>query len=127
MRLVNSTSAGLQNLQAVFGPEVLGMVRDWTVSLYTDDYVAGVAPAFTQPSWNFRTAFPAAPVSPSSYPLVGAVRSMNDETGHQVMLRGGSGGFWRFAVMPGREASIRVTSSGVVPPATVRATIVRRQ
>jgi hypothetical protein len=127
MRLVNSTSAGLQNLQGVFGTNVLGMVRDWIVSLYTDDYVAGVPASFTQPSWNFRTAFPAAPVSPRPYPLIDAVRSMTNETSHQVSLRGGSGGFWRFAVTPGREASIRVTASGVAPPATVRATIVRRQ
>jgi hypothetical protein len=127
MRLVNSTSAGLQNLQAAFGTDVLGMLRDWTVSLYTDDYVGGVPPSLTQPSWNFRSAFPVAPVSPRPYPLVDAVRSMSNETSHQVTLRGGSGGFWRFAVPPGREASIRVTSSGFVPPATVRATIVRRQ
>jgi hypothetical protein len=127
MRLVNSTNAGLQNLQAVFGNDVVGMVRDWIVSLYTDDYVVGVPTSFTQPSWNFRTGFPAAPVSARSYPLVDAVRSMSNEISHQLTLRGGSGAFWRFAVTPGREAAIRVTSSGVVPPATVRATIVRRQ
>jgi hypothetical protein len=127
MRLVNSTNGGFDNLRAVFGTDVLGMLRDWTVSLYTDDYVVGVPAALTQPSWNFRSAFPAAPVSPRSYPLIDAVRSMSNEAGHQGALRGGSGGFWRFAVMPGREASIRVTSSGVVPPATIRATIVRRQ
>jgi hypothetical protein len=127
MRLVNSTTAGLRNLQGVFGANVLDMVRDWTVALYTDDYVDGVAAALTQPSWNFRTAFPAAPVSPRSYPLLDVVRSMNNETAHQVTLRGGSGGFWRFAVVPGREASIRVTANGVAPPATIRATIVRRR
>jgi hypothetical protein len=126
MRLVNSTSAGFDNLQAVFGPDVVGMVRDWVVSLYTDDYIPDVAPAFTQASWNFRTAFPSAPISPRPYPLIDAVRRMSDETLHAVTLRGGSGAFFRFAVAAGRQASIRVTSSGgVMPPATVRATIVR--
>jgi hypothetical protein len=127
MRLVNSRSAGLQNLQAVFGPNVLGLVRNWTVSLYTDDYVTGVPPALTQPSWNFRTIFPALPASAVPYPLVDVVRTLPDELPHSISLRGGSGGFIRFAVVPGGEASIRVTSSGVAPPATVRATIVRRQ
>jgi hypothetical protein len=127
MRLVNSTSAGFQNLQAVFGADILGLLREWVVSLYTDDYIPGVAPSLTQPSWDFRTAYPSAPVSPRSYPLVDAVRRMSDGASHGVALRGGSGGFLRFAVTPGREASIRVTSGGVVPPATVRATIVRRR
>jgi hypothetical protein len=127
MRLVNSTSAGLQNLQTVFGPDVLAMLRDWVVSLYTDDYVPNVGPSFTQPSWDFRTAFPSAPVSARPYPLVDAVRLMSDGASHSVSLRGGSGAFLRFAVTPGGEATIRVTSSGVVPPPTVRATIVRRR
>lgn len=127
MRLVNSSSAGLQNLRTVFGADVLGMVRDWTVSLYTDDYVPGVPLALTQPSWDFRSAFPVAPASRRPYPLVEAVRSMSNETPHQASLRGGAGAFWRFAITPDREASIRVTSGGVVPPPTVRATIVRRQ
>jgi hypothetical protein len=127
MRLVNSTTSGLQNLEAVFGSDVLGMMRDWVVSLYADDYVEGVAPFFTQPSWNFRTAYPAAPGSSQTYPLVGAVRGMSNDLSHQTTLRGGSGAFYRFSVAPGREASIRVTSGGIVPPATVRATIVRRR
>jgi hypothetical protein len=127
MRLANSTTAGLQNLQAVFGDGVLGLVRDWVVSLYADDYIAGVLPSFTQPSWNFRTAFLRVPGSPRSYPLLNAVRSMTDEASHQAVLRGGGGAFYRFSVAPGREASIRVTASGVAPPPTVRATILRRR
>jgi hypothetical protein len=127
MRLVNGTTAGLQNLQTVFGTDVLGLVRDWIVSLYTDDYVEGVAASFTQPSWNFRTAFPAAPASASAYPLVNAVRTMINDAAHGVSLRGGTGAFYRFSVAPGGEASIRLTSSGVVPAPTVRATILRRR
>ena len=125
MKLVNSTSAGLANLQAVFGPDVLQMLREWTVSLYTDDYVAGVPASFWQPSWNFRTAFPAMPASPRPYPLVEGVRTLADEGTQTVVLNGGSGAFLRFSVAAGREAAIRVTSNGVGPPATVRATIVR--
>jgi hypothetical protein len=127
MRLVNSTTAGFENLQAVFGPDVLSIVRDWAVSVYADDYIPDVAARLTQPSWNFRTAYPSAPISPRSYPLVDAVRRMTDGVSHAVTLRGGSSAFFRFAVAPGREAAIRVTSGGFLPPATVRATIVRRR
>ncbi len=127
MRLVNSRTAGLANLQAVFGANVLDMVRDWTISIYADDYVSGIAAALTQPSWDFRTAYPALPASPRAYPLLDAVRSLSDASTHTVSLRAGSGTFLRFTVVAGHEASIRVTLNGVAPPATVRATIVRRQ
>jgi hypothetical protein len=127
MRLVNTTSAGIDNLQSVFGPDVLNMVRDWTVSVYADDYVPDVAAFLTQPSWNFRTAYPALPTSARPYPLVDAVRVMRDGVSHHVAVRGGSGAFLRFAVTPGREAAIHVTAGGLLPPPTVQATIVRRQ
>jgi hypothetical protein len=127
MRLVNSTAAGIQNLQAVFGANAVSMVRDWTVSVYSDDYIAGVLPVYTQPSWNFRTAYPASPASPRPYPLVDAVRTLSNDVTQIAPLRGGSGAFYRFAVVAGKEAALRVSVSGTVPPATVQATIVRRQ
>jgi hypothetical protein len=127
MRLVNTRTAGLANLREVFGPDVLAMLRDWTISLYTDDYVPGVAPAHSQPSWNFRAVFPAMPGSPRSYPLVEGVRTLVDDGTQTVVLNGGSGAFLRFSVAAGRDAAIRVTSNGFAPPATVRATIVRRR
>jgi hypothetical protein len=126
-RLVNSRAAGIANLQAVFGANVGEMVRDWIVSLYTDDYVSGTALTLTQPSWNFRAAYPALPTSRRPYPLTDAVRSLPEASTQTVSLRAGSGAFLRFAVVPGREASIRVTSNGLAPPAAVRATIVRRR
>jgi hypothetical protein len=125
MRLVNTRTAGLVNLAEVFGPDVLRMLREWTVSLYTDDYVPGVASPLSQPSWNFRSAFPALPVLPRSYPLLEGVRTLADDATQTVVLNGGSGAFLRFSVAAGRAAAIRVTSNGFAPPATVRATIVR--
>ena len=127
LRLVNTRTAGLANLREVFGPDVLAMLRDWTISLYTDDYVVGVGSAHSQPSWNFRTVFPAMPGSPRSYPLAEGVRTLVDDGIQTVVLNGGSGAFLRFSVAAGRDAAIRVTSNGFAPPATVRATIVRRR
>jgi hypothetical protein len=127
MRLVNTRTAGLANLRDVFGPDVLGMLREWTVSLYTDDYVVGVESRLSQPSWNFRTAFPALPLLPRPYPLVEGVRTLVDDATQTVVLNGGSGAFLRFSVAAGQQAAVRVTSNGFAPPATVRATIVRRR
>jgi hypothetical protein len=127
MRLVNSTTAGIQNLQGVFGTDVVSMIRDWTVSVYTDDYVAGVAAAYTQLSWNFRTAFLSTPAGRRPYPLVDAVRILVNDATQTVPLQGGSGAFFRFGVTAGGEAAVLVTAGGSVPPPTVQATVVRRQ
>jgi hypothetical protein len=125
MRLVNSTSYGLFNLADVFGPGILAMMQQWQLSLYADDAVAGLHAAFTQPSWDFRSLFPALPTSPRPYPLDGTVLTLSDDVARSFALRGGSGAFLRFGISSGREASIRVTSGGVVPPAVVQAMVMR--
>jgi hypothetical protein len=127
MRLVNSPVGGFANLMDVFGPDVPQMIAEWNVSVYTDDYVPGVGVAGSQPSWNFRTAYPALPGAPQAYPLMSAVRTLSNDVAQAISLRGGGSAFLRFAVTPGREAVVRVTSSGSVPPPTVQATIVRTQ
>jgi hypothetical protein len=127
MRLVNSTTSGFDNLSDVFGPGVLLMMHEWNLSMYTDDYVPGVDAPHAEPSWNFRTAYPALPTSARPYPLVGAVRTLSNDAPQTLSLRGGSAAFLRFGVVSGREAVVRVTSSGAVPPPVVRATIVRTQ
>jgi hypothetical protein len=125
MQLVNSPTRGFTNLANVFGAGVVEMVHEWNLSVYADDHVPGVAAAYAQPSWNFRTAYPALPSSPTPYPLGGAVGTLSNEVTRSVSLRGGSAAFLRFAVTPGREAAIRVASRGSVAPRTVRATIIR--
>ncbi|MDQ3996437.1 MAG: Ig-like domain-containing protein, partial [Gemmatimonadota bacterium] len=72
MRLVNSTSFGFHNLADVFGPGVLQMMHDWSLSMYTDDHVPGVVATHVDPSWNFRTAYPARPAAAGPFPLVNA-------------------------------------------------------
>jgi hypothetical protein len=124
-RLVNSRAYGFDNLADVFGSGVLLMMHDWNLSMYTDDYVPGVGAGESEPSWNFRTAYPAMPVGARPYPLAAAVRTLVDETADAVTLRGGSAAFYRFGVSAGREASIRVTSGGALAPPFVRATIIR--
>jgi hypothetical protein len=124
MRLVNSPVAGFDNLRDVFGPGVHEMLHDWTVSVYTDDNVAGIDPAHAQASWDFRTVYPAMPTSPRAYPLA-TPSALSDGIAHSLTLRGGSGAFLRFGVLAGREAAVHLTSDGMLPPLFVLATIVR--
>jgi hypothetical protein len=125
MRLVNSTSFGLFNLADVFGPGILGMMQQWQISLYADDAVAGLDADFTQPSWDFRSVFPAVPGSPRPYPLDASVLTLSNDVARSISLRGGSGAFLRFGIAGGREASIRVTSGGFVAPVAVQAAVMR--
>lgn len=125
MRLVNSPFGGFTNLFEALGDDLPQMFNDWGLSVYTDDDTPGVDAALTQPSWNFRSAFPALPVGARPYPLLGALHALSDGVTQAVSLRGGSTAFFRFTVTAGKEAAIRVTSEGLVPPPYVQATIVR--
>jgi len=125
LNLANSPVSGFDNLFSVLGPSVPQMLNAWAVSLYTDDATAGVDSAYTQPSWNFRSAYPALPVASQPYPLFGAVSVLADGTPQAVTLGAGSSAYLRFSIATGASAVMRLTSKGWMPPATVQATIVR--
>jgi hypothetical protein len=115
--LVNSTATGMINLRRVFGADIGGLVRDWSVSHYADDFVAGAAREHTQPSWNFHSIFPALQGTNNSYPLqVGALVG----GAASGTLIGGSSAFYRFVIPPNATATVSVT--GAVP---IQATVVR--
>ncbi len=114
--LVNSTTTGLANLENVFGADVPTLTRDWGISLLTDDLVT-TASAYTQPSWNFRSLFPALGVTSfpleTHTPLVGAPTTVN--------LTGAGSAFLRFGVTAGQSASIVWDAL----PATISVALVR--
>jgi hypothetical protein len=125
LQLANSPVSGFDNLFDVLGPNVPQMLNAWAVSLYTDDAAPGVDSAYTQPSWNFRSAFPALPTASQPYPLFGAVSVLSDGTPQAVTLGAGGSAYFRFSVATGANAVMRVTTKGWMPPGTVQATIVR--
>ena len=127
LRLVNSPVGGFNNLFDVFGTDMPQLLNAWSVSLYTDDVTPGVDAMYTQPSWNFRSAFPALPSAAQSYPLLGAVHVLSDDVSQTVSLRGGSSAYFRFSITAGKEGAIRLTSGGWMPSAAVQATIIRVQ
>jgi hypothetical protein len=125
LRLVNSPVSGFENLFDVLGPTVPQMLNAWSLSLYADDATPGVDSVYTQPSWNFRAAFPALPVAPQPYPLLGAVGVLSDGVPQTVSLGAGSSAYFRFSISAGTSAVMRLTTKGWMPPAAVQATIVR--
>ena len=116
--LVNNVEVGLPNFTKVFGDGV-PRVRDWTVSVYTDDALPNAPPVFRQPSWNYRSIYQ---VLTSRYPL--KTRQLVGPPSGPVTLAGGGSAFFRFAVAA-RPALIRLTSQSASVPATLEAALVR--
>ena len=123
LNLVNSPVSGFENLFNVFGSNVPQMLNAWSLSLYTDDATAGVDSAYSEPSWNYRSAFPALPGAAEPYPL--AVGVLSDGVSQTATLTAGGSAYFRFSIAPGASAVMSLTSKGWMPPATVQATIVR--
>ena len=111
--LVNTTSSGLANYQAVFGVEPMDWLRDWTVSVYADDAVAGLEPRFTVPSWNFRSLYPLI-LNPARFPL--KVDTLVNATPRTVAVQAGSAAYLRFAVPAGGTGDVRLSAINTAQP-----------
>ena len=119
--LVNSTTAGQTNFNAVFG-NIITMSRDWAVAQFTDDAGLGVAANYTHPSWNYRSIMPA--INSGAYPLL--TRPLLTAPVN-VTLNGGGASYLRFRVGANVPASIGATSSGQPVPTAVDFILVRTQ
>ena len=119
--LVNATTSGQTNFNAVFG-NITTASHDWSVAQIADDAGLGVAAAYTNPSWNYRSIVAA--INGGSFPLL--TRSLTS-TAVDVSLNGGGSSYVRFRVAGSTVANLNVTSSGVALPANVDLTLVRTQ
>ncbi|MDB4882694.1 MAG: Peptidase hyicolysin, partial [Gemmatimonadetes bacterium] len=115
--LVNSTTTGVANLRNVFGADVGGQLRDWSVSHYTDDLVAGNTPEHTQPSWNFHSIFPALTGSGNNYPL--QVKALVAGAASGTLI-GGSAAYYRFAIPANTTATISVSAATLIQSVVIR-------
>jgi hypothetical protein len=109
-RLVNSKLTGTPNIDGALagsGVTTLAALHDWSISVFADDNVLGVAAVRQQPSWNFVSALPAVGLS---YAL--APRVLNDGATASATLRGGGSSYLRFGVAQNQEALIQVTGFG---------------
>lgn len=121
--LVNSTDAGLSNLDEVLGGTgtTLDWMQDWTVSVYADDHVPGVDARFMQLSWNFRNIFENSTVE--EYPL--STPALTSGGVFSVDLQPGGAAFPQFGVAGDGRAAVHVEVEGGVPPQTLRGSFLR--
>jgi hypothetical protein len=125
-RLVNARTTGTVNLDSALvgtGVTTLSGLRDWSISVLTDDNPPTTEPALQQLSWNLISAMPA---------LGGGLtfglspRVLTNQLSTGLGLVGGGSGYLRFVVQQGQEALIRVTALGGGPlPAGINLSIVR--
>ena len=119
--LVNSIATGTTTLQNVLGADPNLWLRDWVAALYADDAVTGVAPEFTNPSWNYRSIYAALY---GSYQLV--PRQLTNGVGLTLSYsRGGGTAYARLGVPRGGFAGVTALSGGVPPVTPFSLTIIR--
>jgi hypothetical protein len=119
--LVNSRNAGLDNLAEVLGAdEPLAWMQDWTVSVFGDDFVAGLDPRFAQQSWDLRSLYESTQIG--RYPL--ETRRLGDDATRLDLLPGGAA-YTLFDIPTDGRGVLHVESDGELPPSTLRGSILR--
>ncbi len=119
--LVNSSSAGQANFNAVFG-DIIAQARDWALAQFLDDAGLGTAANYSHPSWNFRSVLPA--INSNKFPLLTHPLTA---TPVDLTLNGASAGYIRFSVAASVPASVVTTASGQAVPSFVDMLLVRTQ
>lgn len=123
--LVDTKTAGLQNLAHAVGSNPRDWMRDWAVSVYADDALPNVEGSYLQPSWNFRSLYPSLHLAggiPSAYPL-GTIPLRNSS--QRVNLRGGGAAYVRLGIGAGGQAAIRTAVGGLPAPSRLKIAVVR--
>lgn len=120
--LVNDNATGLTNLATALGTPVGPWLRDWAISNFVDDNVAGSDPRFVQPSFNFRSIMTGGGTG-AAFPLTPRALSTIGTT--TVTLATYGVAFLRFSVPNGEDALLTATSFGESLPSSVQLAIVR--
>ena len=118
--LVNTSSSGKTNLEAVFGTSADDLQRDFTAAMYTDDAVSGVTAHYQNLSWNFRSVWQGL----GGFPL-GARNLSNGVPLTLSYSRGGGTAYARFGIPAGGFAGITALSGGVAPTSPYALIVVR--
>lgn len=117
--LAGSKTSGLANMTAVLGTAPNLLMRDWAISVLTDDDATGLDPRYTQPSWNARSILGGG----SAFPLV--TGTLTDGITSTQTLSGDGVAFRRFSVPSGQDALLTASSGGQPLMSAVRLSIVR--
>ena len=118
-QLVNSKTAGIANVTAVFGSDFPSFVRDWNVSNAVDDIVSATG-ELQQPSWNFHSIFP---VLYSSYPL--QFQNMSNGTSYSGTVVAGGAAFYHLVVPSGSTATITLGGQSASAGSRLQLVVVR--
>lgn len=118
--LVNATTGGLDNLNAVLGEAALPWMQDWTVSAYADDMVPGLDPRYAQASWDVHDVYQE---TLGRYPLTPPRLTSGQEL--TLELHPGGAAFPLFTVRGGDRAAVHVEADGGTPPASLRSSFIR--
>jgi hypothetical protein len=104
---------GIANLTRAVTDDLAGWVRDWSIANYVDDFVPGIQPVLTHPSWNMRSV--AEVVNEGFWPL--DTQQLNTTNITSVGILDGGAAYLRFGVAPGSVGGGRITARGTtVPP-----------
>lgn len=120
-QLVNSTTSGIANVQAVFGADFTLAVRDWNVSHAVDD-IAPVPTELTQPSWNWHSIYP---ILYQSYPLKYTV--MTNGTAYSGTVTAGGAAYYKLAVPGGSSATVTLGGQTQQAGSHMQMVVVRTQ
>jgi len=122
-QLVNSTTAGIANVEQVFGSTFPDDVRDWNVSHAVDD-VAPVPAELTQPSWNWHSIYAALyPTSP--YPL--KYTAMTDGASYSGTVIGGGAAYYKVSVPANGSATVTLGGQSASAGSHLQFVVVRTQ
>jgi hypothetical protein len=120
----NGVVTGFANLSNVFStslPALAGTYQSWAIAQYVDGTGVSSNPAYSNPSWNYRSVLPNA-LGLASYPL--RIRPLTPTVPVSVALRGGAASFIRFRVNAGLTAQVtpanEIAASTLVTFALVR-------
>jgi hypothetical protein len=120
--VVNGTDAGLNNLNDVISDgTALDWMRDWTVSVYADDLVPGLAPRYQVATWNLRSIYEGSTFD--EYPL--RVLGLQSGGSTTVDLMAGGTSYYRFGVAADGRAAVHIEADGDDPPRTLRGSFIR--
>jgi hypothetical protein len=120
-KLVDTPRIGFDNLENVYGTDVMNQARDWAVSVYADDYPGITAQAsYQQPSWNFRDLIPR--IGLTVFPYV--TPSLVAGTPTTVSVKGGGVAYVRFSV-PANETASVTWGAGQSLPSTLQVSAIR--
>jgi len=126
-RLVNSGLIGLTNLQTQLSLTSAGLqnlFRDFTISVYADDYVNGIATTYSQPSWDMRSIYPGFNDATFFFPLV--TKGLSDNITSTATLVAGGFSVYRFQAAVGTSAFVRATgTAGGLMPSSITLSAIR--